>query len=34
MVNRPKPLPASGLPNDPIAKGKAVGNGIVDPWNR
>jgi serine/threonine-protein kinase len=34
VVNKPKPLPGSGLSNDPIAKGKTVGNGIVDPWMR
>jgi serine/threonine-protein kinase len=31
---RAKPLPASGLPNDPIAKGKTGGSEIVDPWMR
>jgi hypothetical protein len=34
VVNKPKQLPASGLSNDPIAKGKIIGNGIVDPWMR
>ncbi|HEX3596654.1 MAG TPA: protein kinase, partial [Polyangiaceae bacterium] len=34
LTKKDKPLPPSGLSNDPIAKGKVQENGIVDPWTR
>ena len=34
IAKREKPMPASGLANSPIAKGKVQENGIVDPWTR